>query len=383
MISRLTDWLGSIEITEPQEAGRLRVFGLRWSHGTPLRYGILDEALAAKTLEITEVNQSGAVPTLMVNNRSKEMVFLLVGEQLIGAKQNRILSASMMIPPEATIPIPVSCSEAGRWHYQTHRFSSPGTMAFARMRRKMSRQVRDSYRSQGYPAADQLQVWDDVAMKLSALKTQSPSGALHDCYEANAQRLKDILDLLHAPKNCGGVVFTIGGAIAGADLFDNPVTLAKLFPKLVRAFALDALEAQALAPTAGVDQVREWLQSVTEATTESFKSPGLGQDVRLRGKALIGSCLSIDEHPVHLELFPLETQLQSEEPHTTPQQPGPADSTVDRPETLSRPQPASCGQGQSSMSCKSGVFAWLVNLGRRLLRKPIKNDFPSTRDRPE
>src|SRR5712692_8632678 len=64
----LTELLQTVEVAEPQEAGGLQVFGLRWHPADGLSYTTLDEALAASTLEVTEVNESGRVPVLKVVN---------------------------------------------------------------------------------------------------------------------------------------------------------------------------------------------------------------------------------------------------------------------------------------------------------------------------
>ena len=46
-------------------------------------------------------------------------VLFLEGEELVGAKQNRILNTSVLIAAHTKSKIPVSCVEAGRWGYKT------------------------------------------------------------------------------------------------------------------------------------------------------------------------------------------------------------------------------------------------------------------------
>ena len=40
----------------------------------------------------------------------------------MGAKQNRIINLTILVPPGKTIVIPVSCVEAGRWRFTSDRF---------------------------------------------------------------------------------------------------------------------------------------------------------------------------------------------------------------------------------------------------------------------
>jgi hypothetical protein len=104
-----------------------------------------------------------------------------------------------------------------------------------------------------------------------------------------------------------GCAFAIAGRIAGMDLFDKSTTLAKLWPKLARAFALDALEEKEEAtPRVTCEAVRRWLDLVADAPTHISKSPGLGHDLRLRDEQTVGSCLVVEDLPVHTELFTLD-----------------------------------------------------------------------------
>jgi hypothetical protein len=103
------------------------------------------------------------------------------------------------------------------------------------------------------------------------------------------------------------VVFAYGGRIAGFDLFDRPTTLVKLWPKLVRAYAIDACVAPAegVAPVTGA-AVQAWLRGALEAKEEVFKSPGVGADVRLEGQQMVGAGLVVEDQPVHVEVFAQE-----------------------------------------------------------------------------
>src|SRR5258706_16469161 len=80
-------------------------------------YQTLDEALANRAARIKEVSESGSVPQLMLFNDGAVPVLLLDGEELIGAKQNRILNLTILAPARTALPIPVSCVESGRWTY--------------------------------------------------------------------------------------------------------------------------------------------------------------------------------------------------------------------------------------------------------------------------
>src|SRR6516162_4545363 len=198
--------------------------------------------MAAGTLEVTEISEGGSVPTLRVTNKSDLMAFLMAGEQLVGAKQNRVLNVSLMVPPSTTLDIPVSCVEAGRWHRRSAKFASGGSMSHGKLKKMISKQTLLGHRSGGTPTSDQMAVWNEVERKLSAMGSASPSQAFDQIYQDHAAPLGDLSSRLQPPEGCHGVLFAVAGQIEGADLFDQPATLAKLWAKLVRGYALDAME---------------------------------------------------------------------------------------------------------------------------------------------
>jgi len=296
--------LRNAEIAGSSQAAALQVFGLKWTIADGHDYSTLDEALEQKSLEVTEVDASGRVPTIKVVNKSERMVFLMAGEELVGGKQNRILNASMMVPARGEMPIPVTCVERGRWGYKSRNFSSGNTSSHSTLRRMIARQVSGSYRIEGRPSTDQGAVWREVDRKMETMGSKSSSDALHDLYTDHAKKLDDMVGRCSLPEGANGAAFAISGRIVGADLFDKPGTLRKLWSKLVRGYAADALEDPTeKPPTVEARDVSEWLRSASGAKQQWFDSPGVGKDVRIEGDRLVGASLVVDQRPIHLELF--------------------------------------------------------------------------------
>src|SRR5262249_38289463 len=150
----------------------------------------LDEALQNDLVDVTEIDEGGSVPTLKVSNKADRLLFLMSGEQLQGAKQNRVLNISIMVGSKSDLPIPVSCVEAGRWRYQSEKFASSGTASHSYLRAMMVTHVTQSYRSAGSPASQQDAVWSEVARKLGKMGSRSSSSALNQVYEDYESRLK-------------------------------------------------------------------------------------------------------------------------------------------------------------------------------------------------
>lgn len=301
MTAHLRERLAGLVVDEAREAGGLQVFGLRWEGGGP-DYVTLDEGLASGQLAVTEVTEGGSVPTLKVQNRGDTLGFLMAGEQLCGGKQNRVLNASVLVPAKSELPIPVSCVERGRWAYRSAHFGSAGSSSHSALRKMMHCHATESYRREGRPSSKQGEVWQEVDRKLSQTRSDSPTRVLQEAYVSSEEGMSAAIAQLPAPEGACGAVFAYGGKVIGFDLFDRPATLAKLWPKLVRAYAIDAFTATPAQAVSRADVVA-WLAAATAAKEEVFKSPGVGNDVRLESTALVGAGLVIEDRPVHVEVF--------------------------------------------------------------------------------
>jgi hypothetical protein len=60
-----------------------------------VEYTLSDHGIASGVVTVEEVSASGSVPELLVENKGDIRVLFLEGEELIGAKQNRILNTSV------------------------------------------------------------------------------------------------------------------------------------------------------------------------------------------------------------------------------------------------------------------------------------------------
>ena len=108
-----------LSIGLPQTRGGLTVFPICLRTPLPASdYALLDEALADGSATVTEVSDSGSVPELLLRNGGGKPVLLLDGEELVGAKQNRVLNLTILAPAGKDLRIPVSCVEAGRWSWR-------------------------------------------------------------------------------------------------------------------------------------------------------------------------------------------------------------------------------------------------------------------------
>ena len=97
------------------------------------------------------MNDAGQVSALKVDVKGAVPVLLLDGEELIGAKQNRVVNLTILAPPRRTTVIPVSCVESGRWRHVSRGFASAPRAQFAEGRAAKMRQVTASLTMTGQP----------------------------------------------------------------------------------------------------------------------------------------------------------------------------------------------------------------------------------------
>jgi len=299
--------LSSLEVREPALAGNLAVFPLFRPAQAPMDYLLLDEALESDLAHVTEVSQGGSVPELAFENASPQRVLLVDGDELVGARQNRIVNISILVGAGQKLVIPVSCVEQGRWAYRSAKFSAAKRSLFASAKARKMAAVSRSMRDEGERRSNQGEVWDDIQSKLSFSRVASETSAMGDAYEAIAPDLEAYEKSVSVTDGQLGAVFASGGRVIGLEFFDSPAAFSRCFAKIVRAYAMDAREETAAVDKAAtLADVRQFLDAMLRAATEKYAALGEGEDVRLEGEGLAGGALVDGERVVHLAAYRVE-----------------------------------------------------------------------------
>jgi len=207
-------------------------------------YLLSDEAVATGTVVVEEVSESGSVPTLLVTNKGKRKVLFLEGEELRGAKQNRVLNTSVLVGAGKKTTIPVSCVEQGRWRFRSRQFAPSGTSSSSKLRKRLKETVSMSLRlGQGH-RSDQGSVWSEVTRQMSSLGSTSETMAMADTYDTFRARIEEFRKHLGYPTGASGLAVAIGPEVVALDVFDKPATCQKVWDRLLTGFVMDALEAK-------------------------------------------------------------------------------------------------------------------------------------------
>ncbi len=307
-MSMLSNTLESLELGAAVSAANLTMVPLLARQAFTPDYLLLDDALEAGLAEVTEVSKSGAVPELAFRNRAELDVLLVDGEELVGAKQNRVLNLTILVGAGQDVKIPVSCVEAGRWAWRSQRFAAGKRKLHAKARLAKMRGVSASLHEDGARARSDVQaaIWRSIDDKMQAFACRSETSALHDAYAATEARLREVRAAFAPHPRQVGAAFFVNGALVGLELFDAPATLAKLLPKLVDSYAFDALEeaADTSPPSApSLDQVRALLARIANAPQTSYPSVATGTDLRIEDAGVHAAALYARQRIVHLSAF--------------------------------------------------------------------------------
>jgi len=315
----LSDFASRLAVGAARRHENLTLFLVTARGAAVPRVGLtLDQAVARDLIEVTELKDSD-VNRLRVHSAAKEPVFAMAGEMLRGGKQDRILADDLVIPAGAELVVPVFCVEHGRWSGAAgrgERFSTGHSLASAEVR--------------GAGRAGQGAVWSRVEESQARLRAPSTTGALRSVHDSEEVRqhmkpyLSALSDLPDEDAKACGVVAMVDHEMLAADLFSSPSLFRQLWPDLLEAYVIDALEqVESDHPRAHPYQqkgrpdpqpVERWLSGMKRAERTPRDTPGAGTLYDVSARDFRGRALVWDRGVVHLEMFPA-APTEPDDPH--------------------------------------------------------------------
>jgi hypothetical protein len=227
------------------------------------------------------------VNDLLVRNPLDVAVLLYEGEEMRGAQQDRTLDVSVLVPAGATLEVPVSCVEAGRWDgtRAADAFAAAPQAAFPSLRRAKSAAAAAAGR------AAQEEVWELVGEKALRHGAVSETGALRDVFAAREDVVAEFAGRIPREDGQLGAVAAIAGEVVVVDVVGRADVWAALHGPLVAGYALDAVEhlggPQPAPPAVAVAE--RVLRAALERPGIARPGVGLGQEVRVAGRAAQGA----------------------------------------------------------------------------------------------
>ncbi len=296
--------LQHIRLGEVQQFRNVSIYPLFMDIKVVVAHLVLKEALENNLVVIREVDEGGHVPELVVVNNADKTLLILDGEELFGAKQNRVLNTTVLLRKKSSTIIPVSCTEHGRWHYESKTFKDSGFIMSPRIRGVKNRSVQVSLRTSGDYRSDQGAVWDGIHDQAVHASVASPTGAMRDIHEARKADLGNYEQHFPCLDGQRGVLVAIGDYIVGMDMISHVSSYALLHSKLVKSYLMDAILLETeVSKTMDQAKAQQFIDDITECGVSRYKSVGHGWDLRYESSKVFGSALEYRNGMVHMAFF--------------------------------------------------------------------------------
>ena len=283
---------GAYRITGPYAYENLTVFLI---HGADKLTGkaplTLEEALAHGQVVVHETSE---VNELAVENvSSNEEVFVQAGDIVKGGRQDRMLAVDLIVPPRSgKLPIDAFCVEHGRWYQRGHETANAFSMSSDMAATKDLKLAAKRSRSQSEVWARAAEAQEKLSTSLrTEVRNADSASSLQLSLEnpkvqETAKNYTDALaKIIAGQEDVLGYAFTVNGQINSADVYASSALFRKLWPKLLKASAIEAaaeLATEQQSAPVLVEQVRAFLtaaeqtpqlseQQVTERITLSTR----------------------------------------------------------------------------------------------------------------
>jgi len=275
------------------------------------------DPFSESTLSLDEESE---VDELMVINRSEKPLYLMPGEIIVGGNQDRTIGEELVVAPDGQpVPLNVFCVEHARWGARDEQNCANLLLAAVEMNSATAAEIdRDAIRGVAQEANGgkfiasggtltkparlavqrgdgQTEVWNEVAKEIADSKVEAETGSFIANYSdaESAERLKPYTDRLHNPiaetSNVVGVIVAVNVEMESLDVFQSTPLFKKLWPKLLKSYALDASNALTdgkankpatrEAASAFLREIAEANQSAVVAEANPAKSSGESERV--------------------------------------------------------------------------------------------------------
>lgn len=263
---------------------------------------LLEEGIAAGATVLTEVDEAGSVNSVRVCHAGRRPLLLIDGEEIVGAKQNRILNASFLVGPGTVLQIPVSCVERGRWTRRSPAFaSSQRTVSPAVRIEKLTRTVM-SVRDTGRYDSDQGEVWHSVDRLMARHQMRSPTSAYADLVERRSIEIDAVTDRLAPVQHQVGLAAVIRDRLVSIDILGSPPLFRRGWRKLARGMVAESFE-PSVSPHA-VEIVSAALEKAGRAPYTRAASLGIGTTFHAHFNDLVVGGVAAGDRVYHAVLGP-------------------------------------------------------------------------------
>lgn len=252
------------------------------------------------------VHETGNVNQLAIENLSKNDIYIQSGDIVKGGKQDRVISLDFILKPDSgKVPIDAFCVEQSRWHprgnEEAGRFNDSSHQLASKELKLAAKKSRNQGEVWGQVAATQEKLKNnlkaDVRSEVSATSLElslsnSKLNATADAYT------KTLAALVQQNPDAIGYVFAINGKLNSADVYLSHNLFAKLWPKLLKSNAVEAISELNAPKSPGLPKVAEVQTFLAQAQAAPAQTQAIAKGLDMK--------TAEDDKRVYFETFDKE-----------------------------------------------------------------------------
>jgi hypothetical protein len=255
-----------------------------WFVSVPTVPGIPNYTVLAEAMETQTglVHETGDVNELLIENPGDQDLFIQAGDIVKGGRQDRTLGADFIVPARSgKVPIPVFCVEAARWHKRRDEsaayFSKSSDFASSKKLRAALQSEKNQNEVWASVEEDQSKLSEGIGLSAKAAMSPSSLQLSYEMKEAAAAVEKYLEGIETAPSpEATGVIWAINGRFSHADVYGDAALFRKVWKKLLRAAAFEAIgertQPSIELPT-DIAEISKWLEEAQSAEAEEENFP--------------------------------------------------------------------------------------------------------------
>jgi hypothetical protein len=206
----------------------------------------LQEALVQKKVVVYETK---SVNELSIRNFSNEDVYVQSGDIVKGGQQDRMIGVDLIVPPRSgKMPISAFCVEHGRWSGRGNERAAVFSSSADAVATKEIKLAAKMSNSQGGVWQSVTVAQDKLSRNVGARVNSPVSGSSLQLAVENGKvqetadsYIKALSDIANRSDDVIGYVFAINGKVNSADIYGSNALFKKLWPKLLKANAIEAI----------------------------------------------------------------------------------------------------------------------------------------------
>jgi len=233
-----------------------------------------------------------------LKNDTDQYLFVMDGEELIGARQDRVAVASALVDSYKEVEFPVVCIEKGRWSGEGD--FTTGYSAFPGLRYTLTFSRKEDFK------VNQETVWSQVETKLTTLRVKSNTFSMHHSFQEREEDVKEYTMWEPSDETVGVMAFTNRGFLC-CDILGSSHLFKCLKNKILAGYALDAIEDRIRGRSFNIDVNRAykvWKAINRAKVVKKRNSVDIGSEEIMDGGIVKGKVLKKDGNIVHATYFP-------------------------------------------------------------------------------